>query len=208
MADEENDVEENDADLERSDDELDAEAEDAEGGGKGGLKKLLIIIIPFLLIGIGGGLYFSGALDSMMGKKPAEEHAEEDGGHAEDKGDAHDDGHGDEKGDGHSKKDGKGDSFVEMPDLLVNLASSTGQPHFLRLRVKLELYSGDDLATVEGILPRVIDRFQTFLREMRVEDLRGSAGIYRLRQELLFRVNKAAAPVEVKDVLFQEILIQ
>ena len=55
---------------------------------------------------------------------------------------------------------------------------------------------------------RVIDQFQTYLRELRVRDLRGSAGIYRLQMELLWRVNQAAAPVEVKDVLFQEILIQ
>jgi flagellar FliL protein len=58
------------------------------------------------------------------------------------------------------------------------------------------------------VAPRVIDQFQTYLREMRVEDLRGSAGIYRLRQELLYRVNIAADPVKVKDVLFQEMLIQ
>jgi len=61
---------------------------------------------------------------------------------------------------------------------------------------------------LEAVAPRVVDQFQTFLREMRIQDLRGSAGIYRLRQELLYRVNLAAQPVKVKDVLFQEILIQ
>jgi len=63
-------------------------------------------------------------------------------------------------------------------------------------------------ASVENVMPRVIDQFQTYLRELRVKDLRGSAGIYRLQMELLSRVNAAAYPVEVQDVLFQEILIQ
>ncbi len=61
---------------------------------------------------------------------------------------------------------------------------------------------------VEGVIPKVVGQFQTYLRELRVQDLRGSGGIYRLQMELLWRVNQAAAPTEVKDVLFQEILIQ
>ena len=65
-----------------------------------------------------------------------------------------------------------------------------------------------DKVAVEQVMPRVVDQFQTYLRELRVKDLRGSAGIYRLQMELLSRVNAAAFPVEVKDVLFQEILIQ
>ena len=40
------------------------------------------------------------------------------------------------------------------------------------------------------------------------EDLRGSAGMYRLREELLMRVTEAAQPVRVHDVLFQEMLVQ
>jgi flagellar FliL protein len=65
-----------------------------------------------------------------------------------------------------------------------------------------------DVAAVEKVLPRVVDQFQTYLRELRVQDLRGSKGMYRLQMELLSRVNAAAAPTQVKDVLFQEILIQ
>ena len=59
-----------------------------------------------------------------------------------------------------------------------------------------------------AVMPRIIDNFQVYLRELRVEDLRGSGGIYRLREELLARVNAASAPVRVKDVLFKEMLVQ
>ena len=110
------------------------------------------------------------------------------------------------------KKEGGGEghvgpAFLKVPDLIVNL-NGEGQPRYLRLSVQLELANEADMKAVEAVLPRVIDQFQTYLRELRIQDLRGSKGMYRLQMELLSRVNAAASPTEVKDVLFQEILIQ
>jgi len=178
----------------------DGEELDLEGDGKKSKKTLFIIIgAVVLLIAAGAGAYFSGLLYPILGKKGDEtsEHAS-------------DDGHGGKK-DSHGKKgddEGHGAAFMELPDLVVNLSTTQGQPRYLKLKVQLELESAADQAAVEQIAPRVIDHFQTYLRELRVSDLRGSAGVYRLRQELLARVNAAVAPIEVKDVLFQEILIQ
>jgi flagellar FliL protein len=101
-----------------------------------------------------------------------------------------------------------GAKFLKIPDMVVNLNSEDGTPRYLRLSVQLEFKSAEDMTAVEQVMPRVVDQFQTYLRELRVKDLRGSAGIYRLQMELLARVNQAAYPVEVQDVLFQEILIQ
>ncbi len=167
-----------------------------ESGGK--TKKLLLIIIPILLIGVGAGLYFTGTLDSLLGKDKAEAGAE--GGEKAEAG-----AHGEGKDGAHGAASTA--AFLDIPDIIVNLQSDD-QPHFLRLKVKLELKNEKDLAAVETVVPRVIDQFQTFLREMRMQDLRGTAGIYRLRQELLYRVNIASKPVVVQDVLFQEILVQ
>lgn len=168
--------------------------------GEGGNKKLLLIIggVFVLLIGAAAGLYFTGMLDSVLGKSG--DHAES-AEHAE--ADDHGGGHGGDDGHG-----GPASNFLEIPTILVNLSSNDGTPRYLRLTVQLELYSSTDSAAVEAVIPRVVDQFQTYLRELRVKDLRGSAGIYRLQMELLWRVNQAAAPVKVKDVLFQEILIQ
>ncbi len=172
---------------------------DDEGGGGGmNAKKLLMIIIPILLIGVGAALYFTGVIGGKKGEDAAAE-GEKPAAHGEAKPG--------EKGEG-GEGAASGAQFLEIPDLLVNLSSVGGQQRFLKLKVKLEVASPEDLAKLEGIAPRVVDQFQTFLREMRVQDLRGSAGIYRLRQELLYRVNLAAQPIKVKDVLFQEILIQ
>lgn len=207
------------------------EGEDGEGGegeGKSGpdVKKLVLFIgVPILiLVGVGAGLYFSGFLDSFLGKEveyqmdehgelildehgepiPVE-HADDDHGKKK-----KDDGHGGGGG-GHGGDDGHGgavSAFLEIPPMIVNLNSPDGNPRYLRLSVQLELVDPSQAGEVEAVMPRVVDQFQTYLRELRVKDLRGSAGIYRLQMELLWRVNQAAAPVEIKDVLFQEILIQ
>ena len=169
---------------------LDDDPEDFDGDeeSSGGSKKFLIIIIALILLAAGGATaYFMGMLP--FGEK-TEEVATEDG---------HDKGE-------HSEA--KAATFLKIPDMIVNLSSDSTQPRYLRLSVQLELKDEADKASVEQVMPRVVDQFQTYLRELRVKDLRGSAGIYRLQMELLSRVNAAAYPIEVQDVLFQEILIQ
>jgi len=176
------------ASLDDGDGGDDVEPIDDEKGGFDTKKIVLFVVAPlFILAGVAGGLYFSGALDKMLApKEKTEEVAKED----------------------HGEKESAGAAFLEIPDIIVNLNSTDGQPRYLRLSVQLELKNQADLAAVEQVMPRVVDQFQTYLRELRVQDLRGSAGIYRLQLELLARVNAAAYPVEVQDVLFQEILIQ
>ena len=82
------------------------------------------------------------------------------------------------------------------------------RPTFLKIHVSLELTSDQDAEYVKTMSPRIIDNFQVYLRELRIDDLRGSAGIYRLREELLARINMAVRPAKVKDVLFKEVLVQ
>lgn len=181
-----------------------------DDGGKGGKKKLILILAPvLLLIGGGAGLYFSGMLDKMLGKSTehaAEGEAGKEGEHAA----AKEGEHGEKEGEGGEGGHGGAEvSFLKIPDMIVNLNTAEGgPPRYLRLSVQLELANAADMAAVEKVLPRVVDQFQTYLRELRVQDLRGSKGMYRLQMELLSRVNAAAAPTQVKDVLFQEILIQ
>lgn len=192
-----------------------AEGEGAEGGDK--KKKMILMIaggVVLLLVAAGAGLYFTGMLDSLLGKShetpecEVDEHGEPiDCEHAEEGGEDHGSG-GEDHGGGGDGHGGPSSNFLAIPTMLVNLNTEDGTPRYLRLTVQLELMKSSDYAAVEAVIPRVIDQFQTYLRELRVKDLRGSAGIYRLQMELLWRVNQAAAPVKVKDVLFQEILIQ
>lgn len=98
--------------------------------------------------------------------------------------------------------------FFDVPDILVNVSAGGDKPAFLKLSVSLELESEEARAAVEPIMPRVVDQLQTYLRELRVEDLSGSAAMFRLKEELLRRVNLAVEPAVVKDVLFREMIVQ
>lgn len=98
--------------------------------------------------------------------------------------------------------------FFEVPDLIVNLNTNGRKSTFLKIKIALELESPQDVDRINEMLPRIVDNFQVYLRELRVDDLNGSAGMYRLREELLRRVNIAARPVKVRDVLFKEMLVQ
>jgi len=99
-------------------------------------------------------------------------------------------------------------AFFDMPDIVVNIQSVDGSPAYLKLSVSLELTGQDEKAGINPLMPRVVDQFQSYLRELRVDDLKGSAGILRLKEELLRRINVAVAPYAVKDVLLKEMIVQ
>lgn len=98
--------------------------------------------------------------------------------------------------------------FLSLGDILVNLSGDGKRPNFLKMKISLDLADEKDKAAIEAMKPRIIDNFQVYLRELRIEDLRGSAGLQRLREELLLRVAEITAPIRVREVLFQEMLVQ
>ena len=148
-----------------------------------GRRKFLVLAAGavVLLLVTGGVLYMTGVVDKFIGHKEPEKVAEAAPPPA---------------------------VFFDLPDLLVNLNTTGRKASFLKLSVSLELERAEDLPKIQAVMPRVIDAFQVYLRELRIEDLRGSGGSYRLKEELLARVNTAAAPVKVAHVLFREMLVQ
>ena len=98
--------------------------------------------------------------------------------------------------------------FVELPEMIANLNSNGRRQSFVKLQVRLEVAREEDRALLAAAMPRLIDLFQTYLREMHPEELRGSAGTYRLREELVARSSIAAQPAHVLNVLFTELLVQ
>ena len=173
------------ADEEDLEDE-EPEDEDDESSDKPGGKKKLIIIAVVLLLAIGGiaAAYFTGFLQPIIELITGEEATEEE------------------------KVDKENAVFFPLEELIVNLNTGGRNSTFLKIRVSLELADGGDISRIESVMPRIMDNFQVYLRELRIEDLKGSAGMYRLREELLTRVNAAAAPAKIQDVLFKEILVQ
>jgi flagellar FliL protein len=99
--------------------------------------------------------------------------------------------------------------FVDMPDILVNLANAgNDRTQYLKVKITLEVPDQILAKQITPVMPRVTDAFQTYLRELRPTDLDGSAGLYRLKEELTRRVNVAIAPSRVSAVLFKEIVVQ
>lgn len=97
--------------------------------------------------------------------------------------------------------------FYTLPDIVVNMQAADGRSTFLKLKLTFELPDEETADNLTPNLPRLQDMFQTFLRELRPEDLNGSQGSYQLRAELLRRVNLVAAPSKVNAVLIEEMLI-
>ena len=100
-------------------------------------------------------------------------------------------------------------TFVDLPDVLVNLSNAgNDRTQYLKVKIVLELSDATLVSQIQPLMPRVMDAFQTYLRELRPTDLDGSAGLYRLKEELTRRVNSAVAPNRVTAVLFKEIVVQ
>ena len=99
--------------------------------------------------------------------------------------------------------------FVDLPDVLVNLSNAANErTQYLKVKIVLEVPTPEVVTEIQPLMPRVMDAFQTYLRELRPTDLDGSAGLYRLKEELTRRVNAAVAPNRVTAVLFKEIIVQ
>lgn len=96
----------------------------------------------------------------------------------------------------------------ELPEMMVNLSAGNDRPQYLRVKITLELENEKTIEALKPVLPRVVDTFQVHLRELRASDLQGSAGIFRLREELTRRVNHAIAPAKIRAVLFREVVVQ
>lgn len=191
-----------------------AEGEDGAAPKKKKLP-LLFIVIPVALVVLGGG---GGAAFFMMQPKPA---ATEEGGHGAEKKGGHDK-KAEKKGGGHgAAADGPADAslgviaegpdgvtFFTLPDMVVNIQAADGRPTFLKLKLTLETRDAHVAEQLQAEMPRMQDMFQGFLRELRPEDLAGSAGSFQLRAEILRRVNLIAAPGKVDAVLIEEMLVQ
>lgn len=190
--------------------DADGEGADGDAPKKKGLpiKLIAIGLAAVLVLGGGGGgaaWYFllkPKAGDAQAGAKDA--HGKEK--KKEKKKDAK---HGEDgaKTAGILKEGPDGVYFYTLPPLMVNMQGSDGRPTFLKLEVILELADEHLAEEIDPSMPRVEDMLQTFLRELRPEDLSGSQGTFRLRQEIQRRVNLMIAPAKVNTVLFGDILI-
>jgi flagellar FliL protein len=167
--------------ADKKDAKSETEGDAAPAAKAGGKSRKLIIMIVGGVVGLGalgGGGYF------FMGHHGAEASAA-------------------------AAAQAKAPIFVDMPDVLVNLSSSGSErTQYLKVKIALELPDEQVQAQITPMMPRLLDTFQTYLRELRPTDLDGSAGLYRLKEELTRRVDAAISPSKINAVLFKEIVVQ
>lgn len=185
-------------------------AEGAEGEAPAKKKlplKMLIIAGAAALVVLGGG---GTAAFIFLKPKPDEAHAEKGGEKKKEKKKdkkKEEKGKEGEKGAAVVREGPDGVVFYTMPDVVVNMQTADGRPTFLKLKLTLELPDEGAVEELDPAMPRLQDMFQTFLRELRPEDLAGSQGSYQLRMEILRRVNLVIAPSKANAVLIEEMLI-
>ncbi len=169
-------------------------------GKKKGKKGLIIILlVVLLLVGIVIGLYTLGVMDKLMGGgEPAPEEAQ----HAQATVPAPVPATPGQPGAVQPAV------FMDLPPIKVNLNTTGPKQVFLMITVSLELAEPGDMQKVEQMMPKIRDIFNVYLRELRPEELKGSAGSYRLREELITRINHVMQPTRINDVLFKEMLVQ
>ena len=197
---------------------------------------ILFIVLPAVLVLGGGGAAAMMLLGGGAPAAAAESHGEEEGGHSEPKaeeghGEAKAEDHGAAPAGDHAAAGGAegaaagaGDSadvghamacvggdpcYYAMPKLIVNLAGAEGQRSpYMELELTLESSASSTFKRVPDLMPRLKDQLNSFLRELRVEDLNGSTGTWRLRRELLNRFNTVMDPKKIDAVLIESMLIQ
>jgi flagellar FliL protein len=157
-------------------------SEQTEPQRSGGKRRLIVLGAPVALAGLGSGLWFTGILPGLLGMQPKKVAAE--------------------------TTTPSQPIYIDLPELISNLNNNTTRPSFVKITARLEVRKQEDVDKVKAAMPRLQDLFLTYIREMRPQELRGSAGTYRLREELIARANLAAAPATITDVLFTQMLIQ
>lgn len=163
-----------------ADNEAEGAAEATEAPAPKGKLKLMLAVVAVLAIAGGGATWFF-----FMRHNNEEMHAEA------------------------AAPPPKPPTYVEVPDMLVNLIGLPGERvQYLKAKIVLEVKEEKQAEAIKPSLPRVTDIFQTYLRELRPSDLNGSAGLFRLKEDLTRRVNAAVAPNQVSAVLFKEVVIQ
>lgn len=158
--------------------------EQQEGQGGGASKKKLIIIgaaaaLVLVLIGVGVVMMMGGGKEQVAAATPEM-----------------------------SDVSAQHSYYFDLPMMILNLSAADERPAFVKLEITLEVGDQKMLEIIQPNLPRVLDAFQTYMRELRVGDLQGSAGLFRLKEELQRRVNIAIYPAHVDDVLFKNVIVQ
>ncbi|RED12944.1 flagellar basal body-associated FliL family protein [Pontivivens insulae] len=96
-------------------------------------------------------------------------------------------------------------AFLPIPPVVVSLGPDAPKPH-LRFAATLDIHP-DRLAEAEYLLPRISDVLITYLRAVRPTDLEDPSAMFRLRAQMMRRVELILGPESVRDLLITEFIL-
>lgn len=153
---------------------------DLDGSPKRSRKLLLIIAGVLALLLIGGGLGYYFLVMRHSGEEKKETEAEK----------------------------AEGLVYVDVPEMIVNLRTQDGQNAFLKINFAIAARDAAAGEEIEKQLPAIRDAMQPFLRELRPEDLAGSAAVFRIKEEMTRRAAARLGPDKIDDIMIEDLIQQ
>ncbi len=99
-----------------------------------------------------------------------------------------------------------GTSFYTLPIISMNtIVSKTGRGE-LRLGVNLEV-GADDIDRIENYVPFIVERIQTYMNRISVEEIRNNPALRWLRNDLLYEINKVTGPIRILGIRLRELVV-
>lgn len=98
-------------------------------------------------------------------------------------------------------------TYLDVDPITISLAGSGSKKEYLRINITIRLGTEEESAALLSKMPIIKDALITFLGSLRSTDFNSSNSTIYLKEEISKRINKIAAPIIVKEVLFQEITV-
>lgn len=93
--------------------------------------------------------------------------------------------------------------LYDVPEINVRITDEVGTPQDISFKINLELNNVEDVQIVEGLMPKIVDALIAHTIELTPDEIKGSNGLYWLKEELLYRINLIVSPVVVTNLNFK-----
>lgn len=98
-------------------------------------------------------------------------------------------------------------TYLDLDPITVGLTPTGSKREYVKLELTFRLSSDAESAAVMDKVPIIKDSLITLLRSLRASDFNSSSSTIYLKEEIVKRINKITAPIVVKEVLFQELIV-
>jgi flagellar basal body-associated protein FliL len=95
-------------------------------------------------------------------------------------------------------------AYYDLPHM--NISMGGGRSTHLWVDIALEV-ARKDMPIIAGYQPQIMDKLNLFFSKMKPEDVEQPDAMPALRQEILWQINSAGAPIPVHDMMLRRMVI-